>query len=262
MSGAFYPLYSEEAKAALARAKASRLNYGVQIMRAPDGTVLSIVGEAHLKLAGASEIGKALVSAFALRGVEGFPKDRVILGRALYVLINLPRIMLRALSFGLVKDSTIKDAHAAKHGTTFKLEGVSHVPFSLHAASVYLTAFFGLMFSTMLAVALSPLVPALVPVAAALTTLAVLFEMHMLLLVPAFLFRQYSFAWLIHPAIGILGARDATMAEGTVAMLRDNASKGSAREGAALVLLGRAHMKGYARELITKHGFSSVTDTL
>jgi hypothetical protein len=214
----FYPLYSEEAKLAIARARASRLNYGVQILRAPSGTVLAVVGEAHLKLAGASALGKALVKAFELRGVEGFPKDRVCLGRALYVLIVAPRILLRALSLGAVKDSTIVDAKAATHGHTFGLETISEIPLALHAASVYLTAFFGVLFTTLAVSALAPWFPPLAVLVPWLSGLALLFELHSLLLVPAYLLRKHGWSWLVHPLIGILATRDVTMAEGTIAM--------------------------------------------
>jgi hypothetical protein len=255
MLPSLYPFYSEEAKHAVARARASSLNYGVQLLRAPNGTVLAVIGEAHLKLAGASAIGKALVKAFDVRGVEGFPKERVLLGRALYVLIVVPRILLRALSLGLVKDSTIVDAKAATHGHTFGLETVSDIPLALHAASVYLTAFFSLMFTTLAVSALAPWFPPLAVLVPWLTGVALLFELHTFLLLPAYLLRRHSWSWLVHPLIGILAARDATMAEGTIRMLEVHSHTHS-----ALIVLGRAHLRGFARELVEKYGFAVVDE--
>ena len=47
--------------------------------------------------------------------------------------------------------------------------------------------------------------------------------------------------------------RNVTMAEGTVAMLREQPLP-----RAALVLMGRAHLPGYARELVETHGFTAI----
>jgi hypothetical protein len=253
MSGSFFPLYSEEARLALEAARKARLNYGVQILRSPEGRVLAVLGEAHLKLPAASEIGKRLVNAFLLRGVEGFPKDRVFGGRLLYFLIIVPRVLLRAVTFGLVKDSTIRDAREAKAGHTFSLESVSAVPFALHAGSVYLALFFLTLFSSLIVTALAPFVPPLAVLLPWLVAVSGAFQVHMLAMIPAYILRKYSWSWLIHPLIGILASRDKTMAEGTVAMLKQHPTPES-----ALIILGRAHMKGYARELVENHGFAVV----
>ena len=50
--------------------------------------------------------------------------------------------------------------------------------------------------------------------------------------------------------IAILSTRDTLMAEGTVRMLREHPEP-----SAAVVVMGRAHVNGYERELVLKHGF-------
>jgi hypothetical protein len=240
---------SERARRALNRARDAKLSYGVDLLRSPAGVTLALLGETHLKLPHASALGKEVVEAFQLRGVEGFPAKRVVWGRILGVLIAAPRRLLQALSFGYVRDSTIKDARAAKHGHTFALESVAAIPVGLHAASMYLTLFFLVAFATPVVALLVPFAPPLAVVLPWLTLAALVFQIHMVALVPAYLLRKFSWAWLIHPAIGILGLRDKTMVEGTLAMLKLHPKE------AAVVILGRAHMTGYARELVDQHGF-------
>jgi hypothetical protein len=138
---------SAEALAALEHARAQGLSYGIRLLASPDGRLLVVLGEAHLKLGEASRTGKELVDAFELRGVEGFPRHKVLAGRALKVLIDAPRALVRALSLGSVKDSTILDARRAGSGFTVPLENASRVPLALHVASVYLTAFFAVGFT-------------------------------------------------------------------------------------------------------------------
>lgn len=72
----------------------------------------------------------------------------------------------------------------------------------------------------------------------------------MLMLVPAYFLRAHSWAWVIQPVIAILSTRDTLMAEGTVRMLREHPEP-----SAAVVVMGRAHVNGYERELVLKHGF-------
>jgi hypothetical protein len=244
---------SEAARRALERAHAARFSYAVLLLRSPLGVTVALLGETHLKLPHASLLGKDIVQAFALRGVEGFPVKRVFLGRILMVLIAAPRIVVRALSFGLIRDSTIKDARDAKHGHTFAVESVSAIPLGLHVASLYLTLFFAVAFLTPLAATLAAVFP---PLAAWLPWLAMLslaFQLHMLALVPAYLLRKFPWSWVIHPAVAILGVRDKTMAEGTAAML-----KAHDVPRAAVVIVGRAHLSGLARELIEQHQFRRV----
>src|SRR5436190_24401373 len=95
----------EKARRALDRARAKRLSYAVRMVRAPDGRLVAILGEAHMKLKEASEIGAEVVQSFELRGVETFQRKQVFLGRTLGVFIQGPRTLLRWLSIGAVKGS-------------------------------------------------------------------------------------------------------------------------------------------------------------
>ncbi|MBX3258354.1 MAG: hypothetical protein KIS78_11770 [Labilithrix sp.] len=216
-------------------------------MRAPDGRVVAILGEAHLKLAKASEIGKDVVGNFELRGVETFQRKQVVGGRALGVVINAPRVLLRTLSFGAIKGSTITDAKQLPSGYTVELERAKRMPFGLHVTSLYMTAFFVVAFLGLLAPLISAISPGL---ALVIAVLVVAFQVHLLALIPAIALRRYSFSWVIHPMIGILTLRDELMAAGTVRMLEDHPS-----ERAAVVVMGRAHLPGYERILVERYGF-------
>jgi hypothetical protein len=240
----------EKARRALERAHAEPLSYAVRLVKAPDGRLVAILGEAHLKLAKASEIGKDVVSSFELRGVETFQRKQITWGRALGVVISAPRTLLRTLSLGAIKDSTIKDAKQLPSGYTVELERAKKMPFGLHVASVYMTSFFVVSFCALLAPILAPIAPAFV---AFVMFLAVAFQMHLFALIPGFVFRRYSWSWLIHPFLGILTLRDELMTAGTLRMLDDHPSM---RE--AVVVMGRAHVSGYERLLVTRHGYTSV----
>jgi hypothetical protein len=240
-----------DARAALDRARARPLSYGVRALAAPDGRVLVLIGETHLKLPAAHAVGRALVAAFDLRGVETFPRERVFAGRALGVLIEAPRRLLRLASFGFIRGSTITDARGATHGDTFLLESVAPIPLSLHVASAYLCALFTVTFAVLL---LQPFVDELPPaLTVPLWATALAFRYHSLALLPALVLRRFRWSWLLHPAIAILTARDLTMAEGTLAMLRAHPGP-----RAALDIMGRAHLGGYARALIAGHGFVEI----
>jgi hypothetical protein len=241
------------ALAAVQRARARGLSYGIRLLASPDGRLLVVVGEAHLKLEKASRIGKELVDAFELRGVEGFPRDRVVAGRALKVLIDAPRALVRALSLGLVKDSTILDARRASAGYTVPLENASRVPLALHVASVYLTAFFAVAFALTLLAPIQDRIPSVV--LGPLVLLGLLFQYHLPALIPALLLQRRSWSWVLHPGVAILSARNVMMVEGTIRMLADHPAP---RE--ALVIMGRAHLPGYQRELVEAHGFTQVDD--
>jgi hypothetical protein len=244
------------ARGAVRRARAQPLSYGIRFLAAPDGRLLVVVGEMHLKLEEASRTGKELVDAFELRGVEGFPRHRVVAGRALKVLIDAPRVLVRALSLGLVKDSTIIDARAAATsgaGCTVPLENASRVPLSLHVASIYLTVFFAVAFALAILGPIQDRVPD--AVLRPLLLLRLLFQYHLLALVPALLLQRRSWSWLIHPGVAILSVRNAMMVEGTMRMLADHPGP-----RAALVIMGRAHLRGYERELVEAHGFTPIED--
>ena len=222
--------FPEGAERAIDRARAEPLSYAVRILRAPDGRLVAVLGEAHMKLAKAAEIGKDVVTHFELRGVETFQRKKVVAGRALGVAISAPRALLRALSFGAIKGSTILEAKQLPSGHTVELERAKHVPLGLHVTSVYMTAFFFVTFLALLAPLLVVIAPGL---AAAVTFAALALQVHMLALVPGILLRRYSWSWLIHPFLGILTLRDELMAAGTVQMLEDhpNTEGGGRRHG-------------------------------
>jgi len=232
---------------ALERARARPLSYDVRELCAPDGRRLVILGEAHLKFASARELGREIVASFPLRGVETFQTRRVLGGRALWLVIHVPRLILRALSLGLLKGSTITDAKALTHGHTFELESVSRVPLSLHVGATYLAALFSVFFAFVAATALGlggPLI-------AVLTSINYLLQLHLLALIPAVLLRRHAWSWLLHPAVAILTVRDAMMAEGTVAMFAEH-------PGDAVVVMGRAHCAGYERQMMERFGYTAV----
>lgn len=240
----------ERARRALERAHAEPVSYAVRLVRAPDGRLVAILGEAHLKLAKASEIGKAVVSAFELRGVETFQKKQITWGRALGFFIHAPRALLRALSFGAIKDSTITDAKQLPSGYTVELERAKKMPLGLHVAAVYMTSYFVVALLALLAPLYGAFLPAL---AAVVLTLSFLFQLHLLALVPGFFVRRYTWSWVVHPFLAILTLRDHLMSEGTVRMLADHRG---IRD--AVVVMGRAHVSGYEALLVERHGFTRV----
>lgn len=250
---------SASARAALLRARDMPFSYGVRTYSVPGDSdrVLVVLGEAHLKLGAASALGKEIVGAFDLRGVEIFQRRQVVMGTLLGFLIHFPRWLLRQLSFGIIKDSTIVDARASKTGTTVAIEKTDSVPFALHAASIYLTLFF-LVAGAQLAVSFAfgvrgprqDIVDEIMPW---LTLVTLAFELHMILLIPAWVMRRQKMAWMIHPAIGLVSARDMLMAKGTARMFHDHPSA-----GAALVIMGRAHLPGFEREIIDHHGYRRI----
>jgi hypothetical protein len=241
---------SNKARSALERARSARLSYAVRLVRSPRGRIVAILGEAHLKLGRAAVLGNDVVSAFDLRGVETFQRKRVVWGRALGVVITAPRTLLRYLSLGAIKGSTITDAKQLGFGDTVELERAKRMPFALHVASVYMTAFFVVAFLAVFAPLFAWIAPTF---AAAVSLLALAFQVHMYALIPGFFVRRYSWSWLVHPFLGILGPRDALMAAGTVRMLEDYSAP-----GAAVVVMGRAHVSGYERLLVERYGFTRI----
>jgi hypothetical protein len=234
------------AGAAFAAALSRPLSYSARCVLTPlpERRVVVILGEAHVKLGLASALGKALVNCFELRGVETFQRRQIAAGRWLGFLIHAPRALLRALSFGIVRHSTIVDAKAIATGATVELERASSVPLSLHVASVYLAAMFSVLYPLVLLHLADLGVPRW------LATLGVAFQFHCYLLLPAYVFRRSPWAWLIHPGIALVTVRDSLMAAGTVRMLREHPEASS-----AIVVMGRAHVAGYERELLERHGF-------
>jgi hypothetical protein len=253
-------LLTPKARVALEKARDTPLSYGVRMYACPGPKrrLLVVLGEAHMKLGPASRLGKEIVSEFTLRGVETCQRDDVVAGRLLGVLIHAPRQILRVLCLGLVKGSTITDAKAIPTGVTFELEKTDAVPLSLHVASVYLSALFSVLFANLGVGLVRELWPALGgggldALAGLLALLSLGFELHFFLLFPALLLRRQPWSFLIHPAIGLVAARDRLMAEGTVRMLAEHPDA-----AAAVVVMGRAHLPGFEREIVEKHGFARI----
>lgn len=238
----------EKARRALERARNEKISYAVRVVRSPDGRLVAILGEAHMKLEKAAAIGKDVVGAFELRGVETFQRKQVFCGTALGVVITVPRTLLRILSFGAVKGSTITDAKQLPSGYTVEIERAKKMPFGLHVASVYMLSYFVVSLLAMIAPFLTPIAPWL---AGAILLVALAFQVHLLALLPGILLRRYSWSWIIHPFLGILTLRDELMAKGTVTMLEDHRSIKY-----AVVVMGRAHVEGYERLLVERYGFT------
>lgn len=249
MSAEHLGLLSSEAKAALARAEAMPLSYGVRHYAIPGATprLLVVLGEAHMKLGAAHEVGKQVVAAFPLRGVETAQMKKIFIGSALRAVIYAPRVALRVVTLGAVKGSTILEAKQLPDGHTVEIEKGEPVPLGLHVASVYITAFFTLAFLHLFLVTVGyPL--------DAVTWIMFLFNAHFLFfLPPALVFRRKPWSWMVHPFIGILTLRDTMMANGTVKMLADHPE-----DRTAVVVMGRAHLPGFERELVEKHGFRRI----
>jgi hypothetical protein len=239
--------FPQRAREALERARRKKSSYAVRVLRAPDGRSLAILGEAHIKLGEAAEIGRRVVEAFELRGVETFQRKSVFLGRTLGVLISVPRLLLRAASLGAINGSTITEAKQLPSGHTVELERTKHVPFGLHVTSLYMTAYFSFAFMGLLVPLIAPVLPA---VAAFVVTVLLAFQAHMILVIPAFVLRRFRWSWMVHPFIGILTLRDELMVAGTVQMLADHR-----RDPCAVIVVGRAHVHGMSRALVENHGF-------
>lgn len=228
---------------ALEEAAAKPLSYQLRYLATPAGDrLLVVLGEAHMKLGAAHRLGERIVDGFRLRGVETFPRT-ALLGRLLRGLIHGPRLLLRVATLGIVKGSTITTARELEDGVTVTLESERNVPLSLHVASVYLSGLFSVVFGSLIcSLAGAP--------SRGLGLAAVAIELHLLLtILPAYFLRDHWWHWCVSPAVAILTTRNVTMADGTIRMLRDHAEP---RE--AVVVMGRAHVAGYCRELIERHG--------
>jgi hypothetical protein len=238
---------TERARKALAAAREKKLSYQVLVLRGPNGRSLAILGEAHMKMGAAAALGLEVVSSFELRGVETFQRKQVFGGTALGWVISAPRSLLRFVTLGLVRGSTITDAKQLRSGHTVELERAKKMPFGLHVAAVYMTAFFVVSFLASLMMLLPTVLRPLAPV---VITAAGLFQLHLAMLVPALLLRRYRWCWVVHPFLGILTLRDHLMVAGTLRMLEDHP-----HDTSSVVVMGRAHVPGYSRLLIENHGF-------
>lgn len=233
------------ARPAIEKALQRPLSYGARylVTPGPEPRAVVLLGEAHVKLGEAAALGKEVVGRFELRGVESFQVKDVFFGRVLGPLIHAPRLLLRLLTVGTVKGSTIVDAKAVESGHTVLLEKTDSVPLALHVASVYMSVFFATLYATFLLGLAGIVVPWL-------AVLAFLFQAHMVLLLPAWFLRAEPWHWVLHPMVAILTVRDTLMARGTVRMLEEHPGP-----SAAVLVMGRAHLRGVERQLIEKHGF-------
>ena len=112
--------------------------------------------------------------------------------------------------------------------------------------SKYLGTFFFVFWANLaLTVVGSPLADKLRPIAS-------LLQLHLWAVIPAIALRRHPWSVWIHPIAAILTVRDTIMAEGTVAMFREHS------DAVAIVVMGRAHVAGFSRELIEKHGFTLI----
>jgi hypothetical protein len=242
-------LLSPEASAALKKAHGMPLSYGVRYYTVPGAAprLLVVLGEAHMKLGPAYEVGREVVAGFPLRGVETAQMKKIFIGQALRAVIYAPRIALRVLSLGFVKGSTIVEAKQLPSGHTVEIERGEPVPLGLHVASVYITAFFSLAFLQMFLVTIGHPIDAV-------TMAMFLFNAHFLVMLPiALILRRKPWSWVIHPFVGILSLRDVIMANGTVRMLADHPD-----DRTAVVVVGRAHLPGLEREFVENHGFARI----
>lgn len=239
--------------------KAQRALYRVRLYACPgpERRVLVVLGETHLKSRSDWVLGKEVLAQFSLRGVEGVQRRQVFAGSVLSVLIELPRRALQALSLGVIRGSTISDAKRLRSGTTAELERAESTPIGLHFASAYLVVFLLAVYAAPLVLLASLVQPATDDVLLMgsmrwLNSLMHGLELHLFALVPAYLLRRRSWAFLIHPLIALVATRDELMACGTVRMLAEHPDA-----PAALVVMGLGHLRGYGSEL-TARGFRRV----
>lgn len=238
------------------QARGQRLSYGLCALSSPEGRAVVVLGETHLKFSAAWRTGQLVVDAFAERGVETPRLDSLPLRLFLRVTIEGPRVLVRLLSLGCLRGSTITCARAAPHGHTTLLEQDIAVPGPLLVGFGYLGLLFGVLLTLLLvsvgAAIESPAQAVLTSASRVLLPVAALAELHLVVTIfPAIALRRRRFAWLLNPAIAILTHRDVIMAAGTVAML-------GARPGdqPVLTIMGRAHLPGYSQELVEHHGFT------
>lgn len=250
---------TERAHAALERARAMRMSYRVCVLTSDETPARCVVllGEAHLKLPKAARVGLEVVGAFELRGVEGFPKGRVWLGRFLMLLVEAPRAALRLLSFGFVRGSTIIVARELEEGVTVPLENPKLIPVGLQVGALYLTVLFVVLYGYAAIVALRAVHDTAALQSAFALALHVLgvVELHFLAIVPAWLMRSWRFAWVIHPLVAILSMRDRLMADGIARMMRAHPEA-----VASVSVMGRAHIAGVSELLQREYGYRLATE--
>jgi hypothetical protein len=249
-------------RSAVRAAEVARFSYGLRVLRTPAHQVVLLLGETHVKGLPAARIGRELVHQFALRGVETFQVRKGLLGRALWVTVMLPRIALRALSFGWICDSTIVDAKNAKAGTTVEIEknaAGESLPLSVRVAAAYLATFFGIAFVYFACHMLADIEWSgqlwMARIAEILNYIVGAMQVHMLLLPLAWWLRAKPWAPLVHPLIAILSVRDTIMARGIDRMMKAHLDAPH-----ALVIVGRAHLPGLVQTLTHEYNYQQVPE--
>lgn len=211
----------------------------------PVERLLVVLGEVHVKPRGDSEIGKQVIGEFWLRGVEGFQRDRMFLGRLLGFVLEIPRWLVCKLSLDWIRGSTITDAHALTWGSTVRLERARKIGVGLQLAGLYLIVLHLLLFWSMFAILFEHwLAPS---VATAVRYFTGFVYLHSFALVPAFIWRKRRWSVLMNPLVAIVTVRDRFLADGTQAMLAE-----APEPTAALVIMGLGHLSGYGDELVAR----------
>lgn len=249
---------SEAQHAVLARVRGQRLSYGLRALLSSHGRPLLVLGEAHLKLPAAWNMGERVVDAFAERGVESARLDSLALRLLVAVTIGGPRWLLRIFSLGLIRGSTIDYARSTPRGHTTLLESATASPAPLRVGLYYIGCLFGFMFALPLAILGAampgPMQQLFSSLARELFPFVVFLEAHLMLtLIPAILLQRHRFAWLLNPGITILTYRNRIMADGTERLFQQRPGTDP-----VLVIMGRAHLPGYIRHLIERHGFTEL----
>jgi hypothetical protein len=227
----------------------SALTFGVHMYATPGPVerLLVVLGEVHVKPRGDSDLGKQVIGEFWLRGVEGFQRDKLLFGRLLGIVLEIPRWLLCKLSLAWIRGSTITDARALTWGSTVRLERAPKLSLGLHVASIYFIIVHLLLFAGIAEFLFGRWFDPWVSNAS--TWVVGLVSLHNFALVPAYIYRKRSWSYLIHPLVAIISARDRIMADGTEAMLAE-----APEPTAAIVIMGLGHLPGYGDEL-TARGF-------
>ena len=213
-------------------------------LASPDGRPVFILGESHVKTAEAAELCRQAIEGFSLRGVERLQREDVFAGVLLGGVLERVRDALGHLSGGQLAGSTIEVALDMSEGKTVELERTDHVPRSLDVGTGYLAVYAIFVLPALLTMPLWGSIPSL----KALRVAARLFGLHLYALPLAYLLRERPWAWTIQPLITILTVRDQLIADGIRRMLETDP------EGPAIVIVGRAHVRGVV-ERLEEHGF-------
>jgi len=213
-------------------------------LESPDGRAVFILGESHVKTREAAELCRQAVGAFSLRGVERLQREDVFAGVLLGGVLEKAREALQHLGGGHLAGSTIEDALEMSEGDTVELEQTERVPPSLNVGTGYLAVYTTFVLPALLTMPFWGTVPWLRSLRAAVR----LFGLHLYALPLAYALRDRPWAWTIQPLLTILTVRDELLADGIRRMLTTHL------EGAAIVIVGRAHVGGVVARLV-EHGF-------